>query len=160
MIIYFPAGDLVQTLLTVPKVIPDVLPCFLPYALVLGLFGAFVIWNGGIVLGMALYIEWVSNCLGISSHSSGDQANHIPSLHIPQLYYFVAFSGVLGWPVLVSGGGGVFTLMREVWSRMFGNKLYVVSYAPVDPSFIILNRRTLTSMLISSIMAATVHLFT
>jgi hypothetical protein len=32
-------------------VLPDLLPAFAPYALVLVAFGAFIVWNGGIVLG-------------------------------------------------------------------------------------------------------------
>ena len=53
---------------------------------------------------------------------SGDKANHIPSLHIPQLYYFVAFSSLLGWPIVISREGGTPRLVQDVWSRMFGNK--------------------------------------
>lgn len=48
---YFCAGDLVQSIKSAPKVIFDLLPAFLPYTLVLAAFGAFVVWNGGIVLG-------------------------------------------------------------------------------------------------------------
>jgi alpha-1,2-glucosyltransferase len=55
---------------------------------------------------------------------SGDKANHIPSLHVPQLYYFVAFSSIFGWPVLISDEGGVRRLMLEVLTRMFGSKWY------------------------------------
>jgi alpha-1,2-glucosyltransferase len=39
-------------MLSVPAILPDILPPFIPYALTLALFGGFVIWNGGIVLGM------------------------------------------------------------------------------------------------------------
>ena len=49
----------------------------------------------------------------------------MPSIHIPQLYYFVAFSSVFGFPVLISGKGGVRSIVKDVWSRMFGSKLYV-----------------------------------
>jgi hypothetical protein len=45
------AGDLVKTLRSLPAVLPDLLPPFAPYALVLAAFGAFIVWNGGIVLG-------------------------------------------------------------------------------------------------------------
>ena len=35
-------------------ILPDILPPFIPYALTLALFGGFVIWNGGIVLGTCI----------------------------------------------------------------------------------------------------------
>lgn len=40
-------------MLSVPKILPDILPSFVPYASVLALFAIFMKWNGGIVLGMA-----------------------------------------------------------------------------------------------------------
>ena len=43
--------DLVRSMLSAPAILPDILPPFIPYALTLALFGGFVIWNGGIVLG-------------------------------------------------------------------------------------------------------------
>ncbi|KAF8905457.1 glucosyltransferase [Gymnopilus junonius] len=116
-------GDLLQAIITAPRILLDILPAFVPYTLVLAAFGAFVIWNEGIVLG--------------------DKANHIPSLHIPQLYYFVASATFFGWPVLISGRGGAPTLIREVWTRMFGNKW-----------------RTLVTIVVCGVMSVTVKLFT
>jgi alpha-1,2-glucosyltransferase len=43
--------DLVKAVQTLPSVLADILPAFVPYALVFAAFGAFVVWNGGIVLG-------------------------------------------------------------------------------------------------------------
>jgi len=94
-------GDLVQSVLSVPKIILDILPSVVPYALVLAIFGGFIVWNGGIVLG--------------------DKSNHVPSFHVPQVYYFVAFTTAFGWPVLVSGKGGVRGLLKDVAGRMFGS---------------------------------------
>ncbi|KAI0639061.1 glucosyltransferase [Trametes polyzona] len=94
--------DLVWSVLSAPRVIPDILLNFVPYALVLVAFGAFVVWNGGIVLG--------------------DKANHVPAFHVPQLYYFVGFATAFGWPALLSGKGGISALSRDVYARMFGNK--------------------------------------
>ncbi|KAI0828293.1 glucosyltransferase [Trametes gibbosa] len=94
--------DLVRSVLSAPRVLPDILRNFVPYALVLITFGAFVVWNGGIVLG--------------------DKANHVPAFHVPQLYYFVGFATAFGWPALVSGSGGIPALGRDVYARMFGNK--------------------------------------
>ncbi|KAF9099015.1 glucosyltransferase [Mortierella sp. GBA35] len=50
----------------------NVIAISLPYLGLLAAFGAFVKWNEGIVLG--------------------DRSNHVPSLHVVQLFYFVAFS--------------------------------------------------------------------
>ena len=43
--------DLVRSMLSALAILPEILPPFIPYALTLTLFGGFVIWNGGIVLG-------------------------------------------------------------------------------------------------------------
>lgn len=83
----------------------DILPSFIPYALILVAFGCFVVWNGGIVLG--------------------DKSNHIPSLHVPQLFYFVAFATVFGWPVLLTGPSGVRGLVQQVRNSMLGSFLRV-----------------------------------
>ena len=53
----------------------------------------------------------------------GDKSNHIPVIHIPQLYYFIGFTTVFGWPVLISGPRGPIDLLREVKARMFGSKM-------------------------------------
>jgi DIE2/ALG10 family len=45
-------ADIPRILIDLPKILPEILPSFVPYFLVLLAFGAFVIWNGGIVLGM------------------------------------------------------------------------------------------------------------
>lgn len=86
------------------------------------LFGAFVGWNGGIALG-----EWARFLSSTASHFylKGDKSNHVPTLHVPQLYYFIAFSTILGWPVLVSNPGGLWKLLGEVKQRMFGSSKYV-----------------------------------
>jgi len=104
-------GDLIQSIKSVSKVIFEVLPAFLPYTLVLAAFGAFVVWNGGIVLG--------------------DKANHTPVLHVPQLYYFVAAATFFGWPVLISGPGGAEGLVKGVRDRMVGSKSRVLATTAV-----------------------------
>ena len=45
------AGDFFRSVLSAPQVLPDILPAFVPYALVVAGFAGFVAWNGGIVLG-------------------------------------------------------------------------------------------------------------
>ena len=55
----------------------------------------------------------------------GDKSNHVPSFHIPQMYYFIAFATMMGWPALVSGKGGLIKLLKEIQARMFGTRGYV-----------------------------------
>jgi alpha-1,2-glucosyltransferase len=55
-------------------------------------------------------------------YGTGDKSNHIPSFHVPQLYYFIAFATMIGWPAVVCGEGGLGKLATEVISRMFGSK--------------------------------------
>ncbi|KAF7310554.1 hypothetical protein HMN09_00598200 [Mycena chlorophos] len=100
-------GDFVRAILSLPNVLLDILPAFVPYAGVLAAFAAFVVWNGGIVLG--------------------DKSNHIPTLHVPQVYYFFAFATAFGWPVLLSSKFGALGLAKAVGQRMFGSKLRIVS---------------------------------
>lgn len=52
-----------------------------PYVPVGGAFVTFLFWNGGIVLG--------------------DKTMHVPVLHIPQLYYFLAFTGAMLFPYIL-----------------------------------------------------------
>jgi alpha-1,2-glucosyltransferase len=116
-------SDLLYSIASFPRVVPRLLPQFIPYSIVLALFGAFVAWNGGIVLG--------------------DKSNHIPTLHIPQFYYFVGFTTILGWPVLLSAPGGFVNLLRGASKRMFGSA-----------------ERIVITTLATIIMCLTVHLFT
>ncbi|PCH33326.1 glycosyltransferase family 59 protein [Wolfiporia cocos MD-104 SS10] len=115
--------DLVKAVLSVPWILPGILPAFVPYALVLAGFGAFVVWNGGIVLG--------------------DKSNHVPVLHVPQLYYFVGFASILGGPALLTGQDGLGGLVQQVWSRMFGSK-----------------RNAGVTTIVALLMGMTVHKFT
>ncbi|KAG8947991.1 glucosyltransferase [Tulasnella sp. 419] len=93
--------DVVKSVQSLIPLIPRVLSSSLPYIMDAILFAAFVIWNGGIVLG--------------------DKSNHIPVLHFPQAFYFIAFSTMFGFPVLISGSDGPLGLAKNVWSRMFGS---------------------------------------
>ncbi|KAJ4485580.1 glucosyltransferase [Lentinula aciculospora] len=104
-------ADLYKSVLSLPGVLPDILPDFVPYALVLCVFVSLVVWNGGIVLG--------------------DKSNHIPVLHVPQIYYFFAFSTAFGWPVLISGVGGIPALLQKMYARTLGSKLRVMITAAV-----------------------------
>ncbi|PWY99355.1 hypothetical protein BCV70DRAFT_162965 [Testicularia cyperi] len=52
-----------------------------PFLPTLAAFAAFVRWNGAIVLG--------------------DKSNHRPEIHVPQLAYFLLFTGVFAWAPLL-----------------------------------------------------------
>ncbi|KAK0208390.1 glucosyltransferase [Desarmillaria ectypa] len=116
-------SDLIQILKSAPAVLPELLRSFVPYMLLLGLCVVFVTWNGGIVMG--------------------DKSNHVPVVHIPQMYYFVAFATAFGWPILISGDRGVVGLIGDLRNRMFGSK-----------------SRSFGTLITSIIMAATVHKYT
>ncbi|KAH0562710.1 hypothetical protein GP486_002626 [Trichoglossum hirsutum] len=51
-----------------------------PYLVLLGAFGAFTIWNGGIVLG--------------------DKSNHVASLHLPQMLYIWPYIAFFSFPLI------------------------------------------------------------
>ncbi|KAL7803503.1 glycosyltransferase family 59 protein [Trichoderma aethiopicum] len=52
-----------------------------PYVFVLGAFGGFVVWNGGVVLG--------------------DKSNHVATIHLPQMLYIWAFFAFFSLPLLL-----------------------------------------------------------
>ncbi|KAF2085981.1 glycosyltransferase family 59 protein [Saccharata proteae CBS 121410] len=52
-----------------------------PYVSLLGLFGAFVLWNGGVVLG--------------------DKSNHVATLHLPQMLYIWPYILFFSFPILI-----------------------------------------------------------
>ncbi|KAK0478532.1 glucosyltransferase [Armillaria novae-zelandiae] len=95
-------SDLIQILKSAPAVFPELLRSFVPYMFLLGFCVVFVMWNGGIVLG--------------------DKSNHVPVVHIPQMYYFAAFATAFGWPILIAGDRGVVGLFGDIRNCMFGSK--------------------------------------
>lgn len=56
---------------------------------------------------------------------SGDKSNHVPAIHIPQVYYGAAFAAAFGWPVLFTGKHGVFGLLKNIYLRSFWTKWLV-----------------------------------
>ncbi|CAE6445262.1 unnamed protein product [Rhizoctonia solani] len=93
-------SDIPIILFSVPAILPSLIQTIWPYVVPVAGFASFVFWNGGIVLG--------------------DKSNHTPTLHVPQLYYFVAFASLFGFPVLISAETGIMSLIGEVTRRMFG----------------------------------------
>ncbi|KIM66995.1 glycosyltransferase family 59 protein [Scleroderma citrinum Foug A] len=116
-------ADFIKSIISLPNAVPQLLPPFVPYMPVLALFGGFVFWNDGIVLG--------------------DKANHVPVMHVPQLYYFIAFATLLGWPVVALSRDGPTKLAAEVLKRMIGTK-----------------RRMIFTAFLSALMAISVNRFT
>lgn len=78
------------------------------------------------------------------------------------MYYFVAFASLFGWPVLICGEGGVFALVREVRKRMFGGLRY--AHMSLVRLWILISevlyRRTLITVVLSTVMAVTIKFFT
>lgn len=56
--------------------LPRLISNLYPFIILSIFFTAFLIWNGGIVLG--------------------DKSNHLATLHIPQLFYFFSFTAFFG----------------------------------------------------------------
>lgn len=119
--------DIVYSFTSLVRAIPSLLWEFIPYGILSAAFAAFMIWNGGIVLG--------------------DKSNHVPALHIPQLFYFYAFSTAFGWPALLFSGvgktAGPIGLAKEVFARMAGN-----------------TRRIALTIIWTIVIATCVHFFT
>ncbi|KAH8921205.1 glycosyltransferase family 59 protein [Atractiella rhizophila] len=101
-------------------ILPLILPPILAFLPIGGAFAAFIVWNGGHIV-------------------IGDATNHIPVLHIPQLYYFFAFAAAFSIPLWFDGLG----TMREIGWTLFGS-----------------HRRRITTLLIVRLMSWTIQHFT
>ncbi|KAF2233934.1 glycosyltransferase family 59 protein [Viridothelium virens] len=64
-----------------------------PYIFLVGLFGTFVVWNGGVVLG--------------------DKSNHVATIHLPQMLYIWPYIFFFSWPLLY------LYLIRLLWPIMW-----------------------------------------
>ncbi len=120
---FFPSclAQLFRSLWITPlKVLQDPIPSlkiFGWYAPVPIIFGLFILWNGGIVLGMfpslpyhPVRVEYTESyerqTHDLEFGKLGHQQHHIATIHTPQLFYFLAFSTIFGWPVLLNEGIG------------------------------------------------------
>jgi hypothetical protein len=90
----------------------------------------------------------------------GDKSNHVPAMHIPQVYYFIGFSTAMGWPVLLSGAGGLSLLFREVRRRMFGSARYASDACLRTCMLRLLYRNTAVTCVVCLAMTVTIRLFT
>ena len=92
-------------------------------------FGAFVIWNGGVVLG--------------------DKSNHIAGLHLPQVLYIWPFLIAFSWPVLLPQLTNMRTLVERrprIWLVTLTLALMtaIVHYNTIIHPFILADNRHYT----------------
>ncbi|KAF2840643.1 glycosyltransferase family 59 protein [Patellaria atrata CBS 101060] len=59
-----------------------ILRAIAPQLILLSLFGAFVVWNGGVVLG--------------------DKSNHVATVHLPQILYIWPYITFFSWPLILN----------------------------------------------------------
>jgi hypothetical protein len=98
----------------------------------------------------------------LNSFFSGDKSNHVPSLHPPQLYYYIAFATIMGWPALISGDSGWKMLVNDVQGRIIGNGrcVLIVNAWCEDLNCSPLIRRMMVHVAVSVAMGLSIKLFT
>jgi hypothetical protein len=141
------ARDTARYITSVRSVCPG--PCFL--------WGVRILERG--------YRAWYVPLLGcheVMFIPPGDKSNHLPSLHIPQLYYFIAFATIMGWPALVSGDGGLKMLVREVQNRILGSTrcVLIANACCEDLNRSPLIRRMMVHIAVSVVMGLSIKIFT
>ncbi|XP_031849311.1 alpha-1,2-glucosyltransferase Alg10 [Nomia melanderi] len=77
------------------KFISEIIIRLLPYATVCVTFLGFIFWNKGIVVG--------------------DRTAHVPTIHIPQLFYFSAFVSCFLWPYTIIHWKSYLNFIRAHW---------------------------------------------
>jgi hypothetical protein len=71
----------------------------------------------------------------------GDKQNHVATLHVPQVYYFIAFAGVFCAPRVLSlrkvrrAVGGLVVSWRCVFSPAFFRSVFCKANGGTDPGF-------------------------
>lgn len=70
-----------------------------PYIGLLASFVGFVVWNGGVVLGAFVHSQ-IAHLLT----SIGDKANHVATIHLPQMLYIWPFIAFFSAPLIVPVG--------------------------------------------------------
>lgn len=109
-------ADLVRVpwsvLITALQNLPALVPILASYVPVFAGALAFVRWNGGIVLGASVSrhssprqhspLSPVPHFPMATTACPGDKANHVPTVHLAQVLYFLAFAGAFFSPWLLS----------------------------------------------------------
>ena len=89
-------------------------------------FATFIKLNGGIVLGKLGFRIVSSVCSTAKTDfrilSQGDKSNHVATIHVPQLYYFISFSAAFLSPHLLEKNK-----IRKSVSSLVGTKKSVTS---------------------------------
>lgn len=84
-------------LLAALKTLQAVVVTVLPYMILIAAFASFVVWNGGVVLG----IFSINECSIRSNLSAGDKSNHVATLHLPQMLYIWPYMLFFSFPIAV-----------------------------------------------------------
>ncbi|KYN03925.1 PREDICTED: putative Dol-P-Glc:Glc(2)Man(9)GlcNAc(2)-PP-Dol alpha-1,2-glucosyltransferase [Cyphomyrmex costatus] len=77
------------------KFVAQICDNLLPYLTVCVMFVAFVIWNGGIVVG--------------------DRSAHVATIHVCQIFYFSAFVSLFSWPYVIPHWQTCLRFLRQHW---------------------------------------------
>ncbi|KAL6260956.1 hypothetical protein P5V15_008484 [Pogonomyrmex californicus] len=77
------------------KFVVQVCSSLLPYITVCLMFVAFVIWNGGIVIG--------------------DRTAHVATVHLCQIFYYSAFVSLFSWPYVIPYWRTYLRFLRRYW---------------------------------------------
>ncbi|KAE8227334.1 hypothetical protein CF319_g184 [Tilletia indica] len=94
------------------------------YSPVIISFAAFLVWNGGIVLG--------------------DKTNHVAALHFPQLLYFAAFTVVFGWPAIASTTPSLKHLLARSLRNLVGDwRQSILTIALLGAALVAVHRFTI-----------------
>lgn len=72
----------------------------IPYVTIIAVFGIFVAWNGGVVLGELILLLWHFQ-LDLMLCCKGDKSNHVATLHLSQMLYIWPYMVFFSWPVLL-----------------------------------------------------------
>lgn len=102
-----------------------------PHIFMLAAFCAFVVWNGGVVLGMERR-HLPGRPLSLTPPCAGDKSNHVATIHLAQMLYiwplFVFFSAPLLLPTAFSILQGTLSLIRRPFPGQ-NKKDYRISHA-------------------------------
>jgi len=103
-----------------------------PYILLLVSFAGFVVWNGGVVLGMSSS----PRLRDLPLTSTGDKSNHVATIHLPQMLYIWPLMAFFSAPLIIPVGISYLQVLAALLSiplfpRLVQKYLLVSSYIAV-----------------------------